>query len=304
MATYPNAAGTLSNDVLVAMQFMKDPTNVPRLMQEQIENAFIADAILSGRTATDSGAIQYELDEDQFAVREPESIKPGAEYPLTTITDPDLQTAVTVKWGLDSLITDESISRSAMDPIVRSVQKLRNSVVRKVDSVALSLVSARVTQEQAVATPWTADGAKILRDILLADAKIESHDRGYVADTLIVDPELAAYMATSPGVLDAQTRDGDNALYTGVLGTIAGKTVMRTNHLPSGTRALLLDRNALGGIADESLRSEGYSGAPVQVKQIREDRTDEWRIRARRVCVPYVTNPLAAIRFTGVAEGN
>lgn len=302
MATYPNAAGTLSNDVLVAQRFMKSPTAVQRLFQEKIENAFLADAILAGRAQTDSGAIQYELDEDQFAVREPESVKPGAEYPLTTTGGPDVQTAVTVKWGLDSLITDESISRGAMSPVESGLNKLRNSVVRKVDSVAMSLVATRVTQEYDASAAWTTDGAAILRDILLADALIEGHDRGYVADTLVLSPTLAAYVASNTKILDAQSREGrDNAAYTGVLGNIAGKTIMRTNHLPAGVDAILLDRNALGGIADESLQGEGYSGAPVQVKKIREENTDEWRIRARRVCVPYVSNPLAAVKFTGVS---
>lgn len=301
MATYPNAAGTLSNDVQVAQRFMKSPTAVQRLFEEKIEDAFLADAILSGRSQTDSGAIQYELDEDQFAVREPESVKPGGEYPLTTVGGPNLQTAVTVKWGLDTLVTSESISRSAMSPIDSSLNKLRNSVVRKVDSVAMSLVSTVVTQEHAAGAAWTTDGAAILRDILLADALIEGHDRGYQADTLILSPTLAAYVASNPRILDAQTREGrDNAQYTGVLGVIAGKTIMRTNHLPAGTDAVLADRTALGGIADELLQDEGYVGAPVQFKQMREDKTDEWRLRARRVCVPYVTNPLAAVKFTGV----
>ena len=301
MATYPNAAGTLSNDVLVAQRFMKSPEAVQRLWEEKIDNAFLADAILSGRAQTDSGAIQYELDEDQFAVREPESVKAGSEYPLTTVGGPNVQTAVTVKWGLDSLVTDESVSRSAMSPIDSAMNKLRNSVVRKVDSVAMSLVATRVSQTQAASTAWTADGAAILRDILLADAKIENHDRGYSADTLVLSPTLAAYVASNQKILDAQTREGrDNAQYTGVLGSIAGKTIMRTNHLPDGVDAILLDRTAFGGIADELLDGEGYTGAPVQFKRIREDRTDEWRLRARRVCVPYVSNPLAAVKFTGV----
>lgn len=301
MATYPNAAGTLSNDVLVAQRFMKSPTAVQRLFQEKIENSFLADAILSGRAQTDSGAIQYELDEDQFAVREPESVKPGAEYPLTTVGGPALQTAVTVKWGLDTLVTDESISRAAMSPVDSGLTKLRNSVVRKVDSVAMSLVSTVVTQTQAASAPWTGASANALLDILLADATIEGHDRGYAADTLVVSPTVAAYLAANVKILDAQSREGrDNALYTGVLGAIAGKTILRSNHLPVGTDAILLDRNALGGIADESLIGEGYTGAPVQFKQIREDATDEWRLRARRVCVPYVSNPLAAVKITGV----
>lgn len=301
MAAYPNAAGTLSNDVLVAQRFMKSPTAVQRLFEEKIEDAFLADAILSGRAQTDSGAITYEVDEDQFAIREPESVKPGAEYPLTSLGGPSVQHAAVVKWGLDTLVTDESISRSAMSPVDSSLTKLRNSVVRKVDSVAMSLVGTLVTQTQAASAPWTGASANALLDILLADSKIEGHDRGYSADTIVVSPVVAAHLSANVKVLDAQSREGrDNAFYTGVLGVIAGKTIMRTNHLPAGVDAILLDRNALGGIADESLIGEGYAGAPVQFKQIREDATDEWRLRARRVCVPYINNPLAAVKITGV----
>jgi hypothetical protein len=65
----------------------------------------------------------------------------------------------------------------------------------------------------------------------------------------------------------------------------------------------VLDSGQLGGMADEDLGGPGYAkvnGQGVEVKSIREDDNDQWRVRARRVTVPVVVEPAAARKITGL----
>jgi hypothetical protein len=57
-------------------------------------------------------------------------------------------------------------------------------------------------------------------------------------------------------------------------------------------------------MVDEDLGGPGYvsaGGVGIQAKTIREDETDKWRLRCRRVTVPIVQEPAAAWKITGVA---
>ena len=84
---------------------------------------------------------------------------------------------------------------------------------------------------------------------------------------------------------------------------IAGLTFVATPNLPTAGVALIADTAALGGMADENIGGPGYvsAGAFGQVKTIREDKNDKWRIRARRITVPIVLEPKAAWKITGVS---
>ena len=68
----------------------------------------------------------------------------------------------------------------------------------------------------------------------------------------------------------------------------------------------MLDSDQLGGMADEDLGGPGYVSAAgegtaaVQVKVMRKDEEDKYRLRARRVTVPVVLEPGAARKITGL----
>jgi hypothetical protein len=174
--------------------------------------------------------------------------------------------------------------------------------VKKVDSISLSLIASTVTATQAVTSgAWSVSGtAAILRDIMLAKSKVTALNKGYDPNVLVVDDTTWAYLASDVAVQTARGReDASNAVYTGNFLSIAGLTILPTPNIPGGSGAWLIDTNALGGIADEDLGG-GYVGDTVQTKVMREDKIDGWRLRARRVCVPYVTEPGAAIKITGI----
>lgn len=298
--SYPPVTPTFSGDNVTTSRFLNTPSLVARRAQELTQNRFIADVILSGRTDVSGGAITYEVDEDFYTVRPITSVSPGGEYDLTTITNGTPQIVKVTKWGQDTLVTDEAIKRQNFSAVEKGLTKLANTVVKHVDSVSLSLIASTVSATQAASASWSAEGARILQDIMLAKAKVTALNKGYDPNVLVIDDTTWAYLASNDKIQVARAReDTSNTVYSGLFGSIAGMQILPTPNLPGGNGAWLIDTNALGGIADEDLGG-GYEGDNVQTKSIREDLNDRWRLRARRVCVPYVTDPGAAIKITGV----
>jgi hypothetical protein len=307
--TYPPAAPTLSGDVLSINRFLSNPTLVARRLRTLAEQRFISDSLLTQRIQAQGGSVLYETGETIYTDTAPSGVTPGAEYPLTTVSHGTASLAKTTKWGSDVEVTDESISRQLINPVERAFEKLVNHMVRTVDSVAMSAVNSAVTQNTAATATWKGSSAVILRDVLLAKARIAKLNQGYEPDTLVVDDETNAHFLSDPVISNLWPREtAATPVQTGVWPTIAGlRVLVSPNVQGAGTSsavALVLDSRALGGMADENLSGPGYvsaNGVGVQAKTIRKDETDSWLLRSRRVTVPIVLEPAAAWKITGVA---
>ncbi len=303
--TYPPAAPSLSGDVVTINRFLQSPASIARRLRSILEQRYIADALLTGRFTVSGGSIQYETGETIFTAEDPRSVSPGGEYPLTTLGTGTASLAKTVKWGQDSLITDEAIKRQQMSPVNRALTKLANSNVKYVDSVAMAAISSAVTATAAAAADWsTATAEQILTDALLAKANVVALDQGYDPDTIVVDDINHAYaMARFAAAGYFPREDGKSPVLTGEFPIIGGMRWLATTHTVGASVALVADSTQLGGMADEELGGPGYAkidGMAVEVKSIREDENDQFRLRARRVTVPVVVEPAAARKITGL----
>lgn len=299
--TYPAGPPTYAGDLVTANRFLQSPTLVAKRVDEIANQRFITDFILTQRVEASGGAIAFSSDDPMYADRTPESISPGGEYPLTGIQNGILQNVAVVKWGQDAMITDEALKRSNIAAIEEAFKKLVNSAVKQMDSTSLSLIASAVSATQAASAVWTDDAnAKILRDIMLAKAKVTALNKGYEPNVLVVDDNIHAILASDTKLTQTFAREtNSNTVNTGQFLTIAGLTILPTNNLP-GAGAWLIDTNALGGIGKEDLGG-GYVGETIETKSIRDEYTDGYRIRARRNVVPFVSEPGAAIKITGVS---
>lgn len=307
MATYPPAPATLTDPVLSASRFLKNPQFVARRIQELSELRFVGAQLLKGRADGTGGAIGYEQWEGMFADSTPEPVSPGSEYTLTSIQDGPSGLAKLVKNGKDTIVTDESIARRNMDPVEKGLRKLVNSAESAVDGEIISLVASSITNNRAASAVWTGTSAKVLQDILRAKASVRALQQGYNPDVLLVDDDTWAYLASDPIISAAMAReDRTNPIYSGQFDVIAGLEVIPTStaNLPGGvgTNAWVIDSNQLGFIATEDLGG-GYQQATelVQTKVMREDTNDGWRLRERTNLVPVVTDPGAGFKITGVS---
>lgn len=320
----PFPTGDLSTqDIYSISRYLNDPTMVYRALATIADQIFVGDKILTGQFFTEDGAIIYEQIESIFAGRAPKAVEPGGEYPLAPVPTGPAQIASVVKWGLDTIITDESISRQNFDVVSRAFIKIVNSMVQQVDSVVMAATVAAITQQQAAGAKWDGSGSNkpnIIRDIMLAEEKVRGLKQGYKLDTVLCDlntfaialsdPNLAALWPREDfgrGVSAAPVFEGIN---TGFAANLAGKRWLSTPNLPSTPYVAMIDTTVFGAMVDERLPAPGYVGAQnsgtddagrsmIQVKTMREDKNDKWRIRCRRTTTPIVIEPLAAIEITG-----
>lgn len=318
--TFPPPPATLSGDVLSINRFLNDPLWVLRSLRTISEQMFISNKILTGQFWTESGSVAYEQTESIYADNSPQPVSPGGEYPITTTGTGPASLANTVKWGQDSLLADEAISRQKYDVVNRKFTKLANSHVLKIDSVALSAVASAITQNTAAVASWAGTGSTpvILRDLMRAFANIINLKQGYMPDTVLVglttfanivsDDKLANLLPREvPGVGNVPTVAGWDSPF---MRRIGGFNFVTSPNLPTTGNAYLLDSKVFGGMTDERVPAPGYvmstgvDGMPdadgIQVKTMRDDKTDGWRIRCRRITVPIVLEPASAWKITGV----
>jgi hypothetical protein len=305
--TYPAAAPTLSGDALSISRFLQNPSAIQRVLRTFRNLRFVSDQILTQRFRSSGGAVLYEQSEAFVSDRTVEAVSPGSEYPFANLPTGTAAVAAIVKWGQKTRLTDEEIARSvyAGQAISRNMQKVVNSIIRQVDAISMSTIQSALADTATTgiwdsATPAT---RQPLADILLAVQRIEDRNQGYRPDTLVVSPKAYTYLMLNDTIATLRKREAsDNPIYTGMIETIAGLTVLKTPALT--TTALVVDSNMLGGMADEVDGAPGYSVADlaVQIKSIRKDDIDAWDLQGRRKTVPVVQEAGAGEEITGVVS--
>lgn len=307
---FPAGAPTLSGDLLTISRFLADPTRILRRMRTWRDLRFVSDQLLTQRFRSQGGAVLYDMSEPFLTDRAVESVAPGSEYPYANTTTGTAGIAAVQKWGQRVFLSDEQIKRKSypMDEVDRQSQKVVNTIIRQVDTIAMAAIGTAVTAEVATAGSWdnaTAANRKPLDDILLAIQAIEDLNQGYHPDTLVVSPKAYTYLMLNDAIAQLRKREtSENPVYTGMIETVANLKVIKTPNLPVATRAWVLDSTALGGMADETESDPGYAVADlaVQIKGIRKDGQDGWDLQGRRLTVPVVQEPGAAYEITGVVS--
>ena len=299
--TYPvkHPEGTLTTDELHLL--LSNPTVIAKRLHDLTQMKFIADFLLSGRFNAAGGGIFYETGEEAFASADPESVSPLGEYPKVVLDTGEVVSARTVKWGLDTVISDEKIARQGLAYVNKGLVRLGNTIVRHVDSVAMAVIASRVTSTYASPAVWTTAGAAVRAVLAIQQTRAEL-GLGIELDTVVLSP--TAYARVIGMLVDDKALPRESGA-TAVNGNIPvdalGLTWATTPHY-TGTNPLLVDREQLGGMADERLGGPGYVGAGnvgIESKSIRNDDDDSYTLRGRRVTVPVVTEPLAGVQITG-----
>ena len=303
MTTYPDVKRDKTLTAEEVHEFLRSPAFVARRMQEMTDLSFVTDYLLRGSVdATGTGAFVVEEDGPLFVDDAPEVIAPGAEYPLVTAGDVGGALIALRKKGFDSELTDEKISRSPRDELTRFLTRMANTMIRDFDQVGRAAIASKVTQTYTGAA-WT-DAKNIVKDVLKAAAKIEELELGYKPNTVVLKP--SAYAEVSAAFINggALPRESGNPLLTGSVSfDYMGFTWVKSMYSPTSA-PFLADADNLGGLGTEDIQSPGYSRTDggIEVKSWRpsgRDDNDSWRVRTRRVAVPYITGPLAALTITG-----
>lgn len=306
---YPPANNTISGDLVTANRFANQPPLLARALQDLASKRYIGNLLIPNRVSTTSGSINYEsIGEGITAADAPVQVAPGAEYQLTTSANGTIETATVAKYGEDSIITDEAVSRFNFAAINKTLLKISNSTKILIDTAVVTAVNTAATYTGAAAAVWTAGTPAILRDILKAKAAMASLNLGYEANALLIDELVWAYLASDPTIAAAMAReDKSNPIYTGRFSVLAGLEIIPVPaaNLPGGvnTSAFLLDRGRVGFILTESLGGNYQSaGDLLEMKSWRTDETDGVRVRVRAVFRAVVTDPGAIYKITAVTS--
>jgi hypothetical protein len=314
--TYPGTpAGLTQGGTAVEIhRFLKSPTLIARAVAELARERFIADYLLTGRFNAVGGTILFENgDEVLYAQDDPTPVAPGAEYDLTTFTEGTAAIARTQKFGLDAIVTDEKISRYLFDPARRAFNKLTNSTIRQVDTTALATIASAVTSSKAASAPWVAQSqtqegrataaATIVQDVLRIKAEKEEENVGfeYDYDTVVLKPTQHALVVAGFITSGLLPRENASLVGTGVVEGILGLNWATSTHVPFSD-PFFVDRDLLGGMAEERIESPGYARSGdygIEAKTIRDEERDRYRLRTRRTTVPVVLDGRAGYRITG-----
>lgn len=300
--SYPGTPVKVGSDLTTTEihHLMKTPSLLRKRLATILDHKFIADYLLAGRFTAEGGAILYETGEEIFPADSPEAIAPGGEYPKTVMTTGELASAKTRKTGLASDVTDEAISRLLINPVDRGLRKIANGMIRDIDGTALGVIASKVAQTFAASAQWTS-GEAIVDTVLSAKAKAEEDhiEESFDYSVVALKPTQFAKVAASLIKSDLVPRESGNFVLSGVIPDYLGLTWVTSQHVPFSD-PILVDRDQLGGMADEKITSPGYVGYDgLEVKSIRKDERDMYTVQARRITVPVVLEPNAGIRITG-----
>lgn len=300
--TYPLARpeGTLTTAQIHLL--LANPQLIARRLADLTQMRFIGDYLLQGRFNAAGGGIFYETGEEIFAADSPEAVAPGGEFPKTVLTQGEIAAAKTAKWGIESDLTDEKISREGLSILNRALARLGNTVIKHVDSVTMAVIASKVSSTFASPATWTTAGKAIEALISISGSRGDL-GLGLDLNTVVLKPTQYAKLI---GILvddKALPREQGNIAVTGQVPVDALGFTWATTPFYTGTDPLLVDREQLGGMADEKLDSPGYVTADGSNVEVRSERhkDDKWEVRARRVVVPVVTEPLAGVKLTNTS---
>lgn len=293
---YPGVGPTVTGNKITVERFVKSPTQVYRVLSDLTKERFIADFIFAGGGAEGGAVIYDEISEnDLYADRDPQEIAPGDEWPLVGDSQGDPKVAAVSKRGAAFPLTYDAVRRDQRDVLNRGLIKLRNTSVRKHDTIAMQALLTNATVRTAgAALPWTNTGADVFADLFSGVSSVEQADLGYAIDTAIINPAQALALLKRKDVRDALPRENvakNPILSANIAGLCNIPNWIVTNRMTAGT-AVLLQRQIAGSVRDE---------VPFYSRTVNQEDRERYLIMAGRISVAIVTDPLAVFKLTGLA---
>lgn len=290
---YPVAAPTIAGTNITVSIFLNNPARVQRAIEDMAAQRFVADLILTpGPTAT-GGAVVYDqvTSNDLFLSQDVQEIEPGSEFPILSSPQAAPLVAIARKYGGEVFLTDEAVRRDRRDLLRREMGRLRNTIVKRFDTLAMAAIDAAPVNAMVGSGDWTLAATDIIADLATAVGTIVNLDLGYEPDTVIINPAQEIDLLKDADIRTALPRERtDLPIATGNLGRLMGLDFVVTNRQTAGT-AKVLQRRAAGSVSDE---------IPLYARPIRDERREVVFIHGARVGVPFITDPKAVTNITGI----
>lgn len=272
-----------------------NPTRLERKLREINKDQFIVDYLFSQSPANGGAVIFDRTDQDLYLDREAQAIDDGAEFPKLTSEDVKSELAMVKRYGGEVDLTFKAVQRNDTAAYRRKVGQLANTVLRKSNLIAVAALNRdEAIPNLVVSTQWTSTSADPLINLAQAQSMIDDSDMGYVSDTVLINPQDSLTLRTRKDIRDALPRENAdiNPVLTRDLAGLLDMQYIKSKFVPKGTVWVTSKQN-IGTFADED--------GGVKADTYEEKNRHVHVLQAWRTFVPVVTDPLAAVKITGVS---
>lgn len=297
----PPPAPTISGSTISIDAWLANPVRVTRFLNDLAAGYSIADRMLSAGPDIPGGALIFDqlLTTDWFLDADVEEIRPLANFPDLTDSAANPKVAASAKYGGQVTISREQKMRNRWDVVMRELIKLRNTVVRKKDTVAIAAIDAAPVQTLAGVDLTSATAQQVITMLATAKGLIDNLEMGYDADLVLFNPIQGDELIGNASLLTILQQDGPapgsgQPLRTGVLGRILDMEVVKSNRVTAGT-ARVVDSRMVGGISQE----EG-SGVLTNIYETDRSGPKDTHVQGWWPGLVYISDPKAAVNVSGV----
>jgi len=290
-----NIFATTDSPTLTVASMLADPLYIPALILDEINQLFISQDILRAAGTPTGGSVVYYESTPLFSNSTSEYVEEYGDIPLAANSLGTPKAQRVRKRGLGVAISQEMKDRNQVDLVNVQVSQVRETLVLDFDTVFINaLINNTSVNTFAASTGW-GTSSHIRKDILAARKLILDAKRGFMPDTLVVNPTDANNIMTSSELTSVYVGNvaDQNPLLTGRINfPFVGLDVKQTYAISAGT-AILLQSKKVGGYADE----RPLQATPTYLWR-REAET--WRSDVIRSTAIFVDQPLAATVITGI----
>lgn len=309
---YPQASPTVSGVDVTVSAYLNTPARVQKAITDFTVLRFVCDKILARGPQATGGAVVYDQVTQTyfFLDRDVQSIQPGSKFPILAGGEQLPSVAPVSKIGGEVMLTYEAVRRDNRNLLAREMKRLGNNVVRNVDSRVVAALNAAPIYTMTAVGAWTTGTNDPLADIATAAEMVYGPDLGYKPDTILMNPSDHAVAVKNTTLRAALPRENigmqsatiganheptgggiANPIFGGFVNELEGLTIYLTNRVPAGT-AYILEAMSVGSYSDE---------IPEYYRTIDEPREETFFIHGARLMVPYITDPLACVKISGIS---
>lgn len=290
---HPLGPPSVSGNNITVDTMLNQPTRITRMIMDLTLTRFIADRVFSSAGGVAGGAVLYDqaVANELYGGRDVQRVAPGAEFPLVTSERLVPRLAEVEKWGGKAFVTDEARDRNNAAGFTNQVRQLSNTIVRKLNQRAIEELDASIASSgqtvtgrnwQSVVTGGASQSSAAqwpARDFALASQMGEEDELGVVYTLWLLNPQEYTQLAIIYG-----------QFLTDLLRSL-NLTVYVSNRVPAGTAYAVAEGQVGEMRIEKALGSETW----------REQGTERTWVQSSVRPVMYVTNPFAALKFTGLA---
>lgn len=282
----------MGKDIVLGQHPLLKKEFVDRRIRDLIGHQFVADQLFT-QTDVDALSIKYMKDADsdaqgRKAYDEVPEVGEGSNYKRIGLDEEEKQ-AMIRKYGLEAVATYEMQKFGSAGQFERAYRKLALNVKKMVDTMAYKVVTDKNAGIQNSASAGWTTADNMINELIDAKKAIKAY--GYMANTVVISPEIEAMLLKTKDIRDAfRQNNTDVALLRGYIGDFMGLSFIVDENF-NESDVLMVQKKIIGDIADaEALRTKTYN----------EESNDRSIVRATRFTQAYLTDPKAVYLLESV----